>query len=104
MALIAQELREPKKTKKSPFSLKQMLGIDPQFIEKLAKIGIKSANQMIEAGKKYELAYEGNIDDGAVLLGQSIGIMNSVDRVSDIVSSIINDAEKRLKSAATLVK
>lgn len=51
MALKAQELRKPRKAKKSPFSLKQMLGIDPKFIEKLAKIGIKTANQMIEAGK-----------------------------------------------------
>ncbi|MFX0184927.1 MAG: DUF4332 domain-containing protein [Candidatus Hodarchaeota archaeon] len=51
MALKAQELRQPRKVKKAPFSLKQMLGIDPKFIEKLAKVGIKTANQMIEAGK-----------------------------------------------------
>ncbi|MFX0050028.1 MAG: DUF4332 domain-containing protein [Candidatus Hodarchaeota archaeon] len=51
MALKAQELRKPRKVKKSPFSLKQMLGIDPKYIEKLAKVGIKTANQMIEAGK-----------------------------------------------------
>lgn len=51
MALKAQELRKPRKAKKSPFSLKQMLGIDPKFIEKLAKEGIKTAYQMIEAGK-----------------------------------------------------
>jgi predicted flap endonuclease-1-like 5' DNA nuclease len=51
MALKAQELRKPRKARKSPFSLKQMLGIDPKFIEKLAKVGIKTANQMIEAGK-----------------------------------------------------
>jgi hypothetical protein len=51
MALKAQELRKPRKVKKSPFSLKQMLGIDHNYIEKLAKVGIKTANQMIEAGK-----------------------------------------------------
>ncbi|MFX1507390.1 MAG: DUF4332 domain-containing protein [Promethearchaeota archaeon] len=51
MALFAQELREPKKTKKLPFSLKQMLEIEPKYVEKLAQIGIKTANQMIEAGK-----------------------------------------------------
>jgi hypothetical protein len=51
MASFAQELREPKKTKKLPFSLNQMLGIDPQYVKKLARLGIKTANQMIEAGK-----------------------------------------------------
>lgn len=51
MARIARELREPKKVKKAQFSIKQMLEIDPKFVEKLAKIGIKSANKMIEAGK-----------------------------------------------------
>ncbi|MHA2246829.1 MAG: DUF4332 domain-containing protein [Candidatus Hodarchaeales archaeon] len=51
MALKAQELRKPRKAKKSPFSLNQMLGINPKFIERLANVGIKTANQMIEAGK-----------------------------------------------------
>ncbi len=51
MALKAQQLRKPRKTKKAPFSLKQMLDISPTFIEKLAKMGIKTANQMIETGK-----------------------------------------------------
>jgi hypothetical protein len=50
MAMYAQELREPKKAKKLPFSLKQMLGVEPQYVKKLANIGIKTANQMIEAG------------------------------------------------------
>ncbi|MFW9905335.1 MAG: DUF4332 domain-containing protein [Candidatus Thorarchaeota archaeon] len=71
MASFAQELREPKKTKKLPFSLRQMLGINPQYIEKLAKIGIKSANQMIEAGKtksqRLSLAQNTNIPDEVIL-------------------------------------
>ncbi|MFX0170338.1 MAG: DUF4332 domain-containing protein [Candidatus Hodarchaeota archaeon] len=51
MTLKAQELRKPRKVKKSPFSLKQILGINPKYIEKLAKVGVKTTNQMIEAGK-----------------------------------------------------
>ncbi len=72
--------------------------------EKMAEEQGVSIEEMIEAGKKYELSYEGNITDGAVLLGQSIGIMNSIESVSDIVNTIVSDAEKRLKNAATLVK
>lgn len=71
MAVTARELREPKKVKKEPFSLKQMLGFDPQFIEKLTKIGIKSANQMIERGKtetqRLSLAKKTNIPDDVIL-------------------------------------
>ncbi|MFX0124155.1 MAG: DUF4332 domain-containing protein [Candidatus Hodarchaeota archaeon] len=71
MALIAQQLREPKKTKKSPFLLKQLLGIDPQFVDNLAKIGVKSTNQMIESGKtksqRLALAKKANIPYDVIL-------------------------------------
>ncbi|MFX0212033.1 MAG: DUF4332 domain-containing protein [Candidatus Hodarchaeota archaeon] len=51
MASFTQELRELKKARKMPFSLKQLLGIEPQYVKKLANTRIKTANQMIEAGK-----------------------------------------------------
>jgi len=63
-----------------------------------------SLEDLIEDGKHYEMTYHGNIDDGAVLLGQSIGVIPSIERVPDIIDSIINIAEKRLKSAASLVE
>ncbi len=60
---------------------------------------------LAEDGKFYEMIYNtGNIDDGAVLLGQSIGIINSIDKVPDIIDSIVKVAEKRLKEAASLVQ
>ena len=49
-------------------------------------------------------AYQGDMENGSVLLGQSIGIINQLDSVSDIIETIIKDAEKALKSAATLVQ
>ena len=51
----------------------------------------------MEDQKHYEMTYDGNIEDGAVLLGQSIGLINSVEGVRDIIENIVNDAEKRLK-------
>jgi enoyl-[acyl-carrier protein] reductase II len=71
--------------------------------EKMAEEQGVTIEEMIEAGKKYELAYNGNITDGAVLLGQSIGIINSLENVSDIISTIVKDAEKLLKNAVTLI-
>ena len=48
-------------------------------------------------------AYQGDMENGAVLLGQSIGLIDQLENVSDIIETIIKDAEKALKSAATLV-
>ena len=59
-----------------------------------------SVKELLEAGKKYELAYEGNITDGAVLLGQSIGIINSIESASEIINTIVKDAEKLLKNVS----
>jgi len=72
--------------------------------EKIAEEKGMDLEALIKDGKKYELAYKGDIDNGPVLLGQSIGIINSIESVSDIINSIVNDAEKYLKAGSALVK
>lgn len=62
-----------------------------------------SLGELIKINKKYELAYEGNVTDGAVLLGQSIGAINSIDSVEDIIDSIVKDAEASLKNVSNLI-
>ena len=49
-------------------------------------------------------AYRGDMENGGVLLGQSIGIINQIRSASDIIETIINDAEKALKKAITFVE
>ncbi|MBA7526483.1 NADH:quinone reductase [subsurface metagenome] len=49
-------------------------------------------------------AYQGDMENGAVLIGQSIGIVNQIDSVSDIIETIIKDAEKALKNANNFVQ
>jgi enoyl-[acyl-carrier protein] reductase II len=49
-------------------------------------------------------AYQGDMEKGAVLLGQSIGIINKLESVSDIFNTVIKDAEKALKIAAASVQ
>ncbi|KKK44075.1 MAG: hypothetical protein Lokiarch_21190, partial [Candidatus Lokiarchaeum sp. GC14_75] len=49
-------------------------------------------------------AYQGDVENGYVLLGQSIGIINQIDSVSDIIETVIKDAEKALKNAFSLVE
>jgi NAD(P)H-dependent flavin oxidoreductase YrpB (nitropropane dioxygenase family) len=52
----------------------------------------------------YLAAYRGNVDVGAVLIGQAIGIINSVESVSDIIETIVKDAEKMLKQSYSYIQ
>jgi len=71
--------------------------------EKMALEAQTTPKMVMEDQKHYEMTYEGNIEDGAVLLGQSIGIINTVDSVQDIVDNIVKVAEKRLKEASSYI-
>ena len=69
----------------------------------------KQAREMSMAKVEKELAdlertYEGNIEEGTVYLGQSSGLIESVESVSDIINSIVDDAEKCLKDAYNTIK
>ncbi|MFW9943331.1 MAG: nitronate monooxygenase, partial [Candidatus Thorarchaeota archaeon] len=44
-------------------------------------------------------AYQGDMENGGVLLGQSIGIVNQIESVSDIIERIVKDAEIALRKA-----
>ncbi len=72
--------------------------------EKMAEESAFTAEDIIEEGKAYEAAYKGDVNSGAVLLGQSIGIINSLKNAKDIVEEIVQDAENRLKKAHTSIK
>ena len=50
------------------------------------------------------MIYDGNVLDGAVLLGQSIGLIDSIDAVKDIIDRVVADAEKNLKRATALIQ
>ena len=49
-------------------------------------------------------AYDGDVENGYVLLGQSIGIVDRIESVSEIIERIVMDAEKALKNAITFVQ
>ncbi len=49
-------------------------------------------------------AYQGDMEKGAVLLGQSIGLINKLESVSDIIETTIKDAEKALRSANSFIQ
>jgi NAD(P)H-dependent flavin oxidoreductase YrpB (nitropropane dioxygenase family) len=49
------------------------------------------------------MTYDGNIEEGAVLLGQSIGLIDSIDSVKDIIEGIVKKAEERLKDSYSYI-
>jgi NAD(P)H-dependent flavin oxidoreductase YrpB (nitropropane dioxygenase family) len=71
--------------------------------EKMALEAQITPEMALEDQKHYEMIYDGNITDGAVLLGQSIGVINSIESVQDIINDIVNSAENRLKEASSYI-
>ena len=63
-----------------------------------------TAEELIKKLKNGEMAYKGDIENGSILLGQSIGIINSIETVPSIINTIVSDAEKCIKTANTLIK
>lgn len=72
--------------------------------EKIAEENAMDFEQFVEDQKHYEMTYHGDIEDGAVLLGQSIGAIDEIKSVPDIIDEIVSGAEKQLKSACGLMK
>jgi len=58
-----------------------------------------------EEEKHYELTYHGDVANGAVLLGQSIGVIkDGIKKVDDIIETIMKDAESAIKRIFSMVK
>ncbi|MFX0141759.1 MAG: hypothetical protein ACFFDN_49435, partial [Candidatus Hodarchaeota archaeon] len=60
--------------------------------------------ELIRTANAYLAAYRGDVNSGAVLLGQSIGVINSIEKASDIINQIVSDAEKLLSKASAYIK
>ena len=52
----------------------------------------------------YDRVYNGDISTGAVLLGQSIGIIDSIDDVNDIIERIMKKAENIISRNNSMLK
>ena len=68
------------------------------------KSGETSISDVNNSLKLLEEMYKGNIDKGTVLLGQSSGLIDKIECVSDIIDEIVIDAENCLKNAYEMLK
>lgn len=57
--------------------------------------------ELAETGRAYFAAYQGDVKTGAVLLGQSIGIIDQIESVKDIMESVLKDAETAIKKSGS---
>ncbi|MFX1501360.1 MAG: NAD(P)H-dependent flavin oxidoreductase [Promethearchaeota archaeon] len=64
---------------------------------------ITMEQRVLDSGA-YDRVYKGDTDTGAVLLGQSIGIINSIDDVSEIIERIMKEAETAIRNNYSLLK
>jgi enoyl-[acyl-carrier protein] reductase II len=87
------------KTKEEKMAEEKARGMSRAAMEKEELLA-----EMKKEADAYFNAYRGNVDDGAVLIGQAIGIINSVETVSDIVEFIIKDAEKSLRNSHSYIQ
>ena len=63
-----------------------------------------TAEQRAKDLGSYDRVYKGDIETGAVLLGQSIGIIDSIDDVNDIIERTVKQAENVIKRNNSMLK
>ncbi len=70
-----------------------------------AEISQEDLNEELRKDAKAAFAaYQGDMENGGVLIGQSIGIINKIENVSDIIERIVKEAEEQLKTAAANIQ
>ncbi|GAB4308016.1 MAG: nitronate monooxygenase family protein [Promethearchaeota archaeon] len=85
----------------NPYALSHQLVKDKD--EKMAQEAAMTPEMMLEEQKHYELTYHGDVEQGAVLLGQSIGLIESEMSVAEIVDSLVKGAEAAIKRISGLM-
>ena len=60
--------------------------------------------QRVKDLNAYDRVYNGDVTTAAVLLGQSIGIIDSIDDVHDIIKKIMNDAVSAIKNNHSMLR
>lgn len=86
---------------KNKYSLQHHLVANRE--EKMLQESGMDQEELALAARAYDLAYQGNVNDGAVLLGQSIGLIKNIKRVSVIIERIVKDAENAINNAITQI-
>ncbi|MHA1934330.1 MAG: DUF4332 domain-containing protein [Candidatus Thorarchaeota archaeon] len=92
---LAGKLRE-KKIKRTPFSLAKFRGVNQTYVKKLAKMGIKNVDHMLEAGKtpknREDLAERSDVPIDAILEFVKLSDLTRLGAVKTIRARLYYDA------------
>jgi hypothetical protein len=95
MRNLAGVLREERITR-TPFALKEFRGVNPEYVEKLAAVGIRNVKQMLEAGRtrsgRQELSARSGIPLDAVLEFVKLSDLARIPGVKSIRARLYYDA------------
>ena len=72
--------------------------------ELIAKEQARSIKEFYEEMLHYVSALEGDMENSGILVGQSAGIINSIESIEDIITSITSKAEQLIKNAYINIK
>ncbi|MGV9174257.1 MAG: NAD(P)H-dependent flavin oxidoreductase [Promethearchaeia archaeon] len=72
--------------------------------EKIAQEEGFSVEELEKEMERYELVYKGDVENGAVLVGQTVGLIDNVLDVDDILSRFTKKAKKILKNAVAKIQ
>jgi len=70
------------------------VGVDPTQLNK----------QLAEDMKRYDLVYEGDVEHGAVLCGETVGGINSLKTVKEVIEDIIVEATQVMKTMPNMIE
>ena len=66
-----------------------------------SNISLKEAQLQIEhfwAGSLKKAVIDGDIDNGSLMAGQSVSLVKKIQSVNEIISEIVNQAEKQISN------
>lgn len=75
----------------------------PDRDARMAEEASMTADDLLDEMERYELVYKGDVQKGPILVGQTIGGIDTIPTVKEVVDSIVKEAELRLKAAGKLV-
>lgn len=95
MRRLAGELRE-ERIKRAPFPIREFRGVDPDHLDSLAAIGIRNADQMLEAGRtgreREELSMRAEVPFEAILELVKLSDLSRIRGVKGVRARLYHDA------------
>ena len=75
----------------------------PSRLDRIKQEQSMSSEELLEEMERYELVYKGDVENGPILAGQTVGGIDDIPTVREVIERIVSEAEERLKKAYSLI-